>query len=105
MADGSSPADRTMVRPRDDPPRAGFTASGRPSESITDSKRAGAPSSRKVAWDRAMPAGVEIPAAPTNALATGLSQVRRHEAGREPMYAMFNAPNTSRSAPSSPLAP
>src|SRR5664280_3365892 len=105
MADGSSVADRTIVRPRDEPPRAGFTANGSPSESITDSSRAGAPSSRKVAWDSAIPAGVEMPAALTNALATGLSQVRRHEAGLEPTKGMSNAPNTSRNAPSSPLAP
>src|SRR5665811_1995335 len=85
MAKGSWVADRTMVRPNAEPPRVGFTTRGRPSESITDSRRAGAPSSRKVAWESATPAGTEMPAALTNALATGLSHVRRQEDGRDPV--------------------
>src|SRR5665647_3405985 len=99
MAKGSSAADLTMVRPRADPPRVGFTASGRPSESTTDSRRAGAPNSRHVAWESATPAGVEMPAAASNALATGLSHVRWQDAGREPTYAIPNDVNTSRRAP------
>src|SRR5674476_759265 len=94
-----------MVRPRADPPRVGFTASGRPIESTTDSRSAGAPSSRNVAWESATPTGVETPAAASNALATGLSHVRWQDDGREPTYAIPNDASTSRRAPSSPVAP
>src|SRR5680860_1925545 len=94
-----------MVKPRADPPRVGFTASGRPSESTTDFRSAVAPSSRNVAWESATPAGVATPAAASKAFATGLSHVRWQDAGREPTYAIPNDANTSRKAPSSPVAP
>ena len=72
------------MQPSAEPPRAGFTISGRPIEATIASITAAAPSSRNVSCGSATLAGVCRPARATTALATGLSNAARQAEGREP---------------------
>jgi hypothetical protein len=84
IAEASADGSRTAVHPRAEPPRAGLTISGSPTEAMIASITAAAPSSRNVSCGSVTPAGVRMPTLDTTALATGLSKAARQAAGWAP---------------------
>ncbi len=105
IARGSSAASRTRLTPSAEPPRDGLTTRGSPSCATMASSTRLAPSSRNRLCGSVTKAGVESPARLAIVLATGLLHATRLARGSVPRYRRPSSSRTSRTEPSSPVAP